>query len=92
MSMTMLAGKSLSFDDPITLDGRVEYTDQNGNSTLLDMKKYVSLAKKSKDKEYFSKQIEWIEKGELTIGAFIISGMNRLAIEFPKEVGGILKE
>ena len=92
MSMTMLAGKTLVFDDPIGLDSKVAYVDQKGNEARLDMKKYCELGKKSKEnKEFFEKQIEWIENGELTIGSFIISGMNRLAREFPKEVDKIIK-
>ena len=92
MSMSMVGGKSLVFDDPITLDGKVLYSDQHGVSIPIDMRKYVELARKSKkNKEYFKDHLEWIESGHLTIGAFIITGMDKLAREFPKEVNEVFK-
>lgn len=90
--MTIVGGKFLSFDDPITLDGRVEYTDQHGISVGLDMRKYVALGKKSKQEYFKNGHLEWIEKGELTIGGFIANGMDKLAREFPKEVQEIIIE
>lgn len=91
MSMTMTGGKWLEFEDPMGLDSNVVYTDQNGNEAQLDMRKYCELGKKSKEKEYFLIHINWIEKNELTIGAFIITGMDKLAHEFPEEVKEIMK-
>lgn len=91
MSMSIAHGKSLVFDDPIGLDSNVTFIDQNGNEAKIDMKKYVELGKKSKDKDFFLAQNNWIEKGELTIGAFVITGMDKLAREFPEEIKEVIK-
>ncbi len=90
--MSMTRGKCIIFsEDPVGLDTKAEYTDQKGNSCLLDLKKYCELAKKSKEyKDDFWKHIGWIENKELTIGAFVISGLNRLATEFPDKVNDVL--
>lgn len=88
--MSMTRGKTLTFsEDPIGLDTEVTYTDQNGVSVKIDMKKFYDLAKKSKD-EYFGGWLDWLKNKELTIGAFVISGLDRLAKEFPEEVNDII--
>ena len=87
----MTGGKTLYFnDDPIGLDTKVTYRDQDGIEAEIDMKKFYKLAKKSKD-EYFGEWLMWLKNKELTIGAFIISGMDRLAREFPEEVNELIK-
>lgn len=84
--ISMTRGKILCFDeDPIGLDTKVTYTDQNGVEVRIDMKKFYDLAKKSED-PYFDEWLDWLKNKELTIGGFIISGLDKLAKEFPDEI------
>lgn len=92
MSMSFVGGKMLSFEeDPIGLDTKVTYADQNGNQARIDLRAFYKLAKKSKD-PYFGEWLDWLKNKELTIGAFIITGLDKLAKEFPKEINKILKD
>lgn len=86
MSISMVGGKTLCFDDPIGLNTKVTYTDQNGNKVRIDMEKFYKLAKKSKNKYFNSEWLDWLKNKDLTIGAFIITGLDYLAREFPIEV------
>lgn len=88
MSVSIVGGKTLCFnEDPIGLDTIVTYTDQNRNECRIDMEKFYNLAKKSKDKYFKSGWLGWLKNKELTIGAFIITGLDKLDREFPTEVG-----
>ena len=90
--MSMVGGKTLTFnEDPIGLDTEVKYIDQNGKSCLVDMHKFLELAKESKD-EYFEGWLHWLENKELTIGSFIITGLDMLAREFPDKIDMVIKE
>ena len=90
--MSLVGGKILSSeDDPIGLDSKVYYTDQNGVRCLLDMNKFYELALKSEN-EYFASWLYWLKNKELTIGAFIITGLDKLGREFPEEVYEIIVE
>jgi len=90
--MSMAHGKCIIFsEDPVGLNTKAIYRDQNGVECELDLKKFYELAKKSKNK-YFDNWLHWLKNKELTIGAFIITGLNELANEFPKEVNEVLIE
>lgn len=86
----MIGGKVLSFsEDPIGLDSEVTYIDQKGSSVNINMNKFYQLAKKSKD-PYFDNWLDWLKNKELTIGAFIITGIDKLAKEFPNKIESII--
>ena len=98
MGMTIAFGKRLLYEggkkDTIGLNTKVFYIDQNGNKAKINMKKFIILAKKCKEKdniEFFKNYIILIERNELAIGVPIIDGINRLANEFPEEVHKIIE-
>lgn len=88
-------GKKVFYSgDKIGLNTRVEYVDQNGNKCLINMEKFVALAKKCKNrdnKKYFNEWIPEIENHTLELGVVVIDGLNRLVKEFPEEIYKILE-
>jgi hypothetical protein len=91
MGMTMFEGKTLFYtseDDSIGLDTVVEYSDQNGNVTNIDMKKFIEKLKKLRTPN--TMLINDIEQHELVIGFPIIIALNDIATELGDEVNEIL--
>ncbi len=56
------------------------------------MQKFYDLSRTSKDPYFIEAEwLDWIRDKELTIGGFIITGLDKLAREFPEEVYELLE-